>query len=143
MNNRSKVYKKEQIVRFAHCDPAGIIFYPRFFEILNGIVEDWFAEALGLSFGRLLKDYGLGTPMVDVHVKFIKPCFLDNILATEFLLTHLGNSSAKFTVKCYVSGQLNIVSEGVLVCSKQDLSSSEIWPKIIKTKMREYLNING
>lgn len=140
MQEQGKVYEKEQIVRFAHCDPAGIIFYPRFFEILNGLVEDWFANALGLSFGEMLKRYGLGTPMVDVHVKFIRPCFLDDLLNIEFVLTHLGNSSAKFTVKCYVAGQLNILSEGVLVCSKQDLSSSQLWPKDIRPKMREYLS---
>ena len=25
-------------VRFQHCDPAGIVFYPRYFEMLNSVV---------------------------------------------------------------------------------------------------------
>ena len=33
-------------VRFEHCDPAGIVFYPRYFEMINGTVEDWFEEDL-------------------------------------------------------------------------------------------------
>ena len=35
------------IVRFEHCDAAGIIFYPRFFALVNETVEDWFCRASG------------------------------------------------------------------------------------------------
>ena len=40
-------------VRFADVDPAGIVFYPRYFEMLNGAVEDWFAQQLGLDFATM------------------------------------------------------------------------------------------
>ena len=33
-------------VRFQHTDPAGIVFYPRYFEMINQVIEDWFAEKL-------------------------------------------------------------------------------------------------
>ena len=29
-----------QKVRFQHCDPAGIVFYPRYFEMLNTTIEE-------------------------------------------------------------------------------------------------------
>ena len=29
-------------VRFRHFDPAGIVFYPRYFEMINDFVEEWF-----------------------------------------------------------------------------------------------------
>jgi 4-hydroxybenzoyl-CoA thioesterase len=32
-------YQREVLVRFAHCDPAGIVFYARYFEMINGVVE--------------------------------------------------------------------------------------------------------
>ena len=32
------------VVRFEHCDAAGIMFYPRFFALVNEMVEEWFAE---------------------------------------------------------------------------------------------------
>jgi acyl-CoA thioesterase FadM len=37
---------KQEKIRFQHIDYAGIVFYPRFLEMLNGLVEDWFEEAL-------------------------------------------------------------------------------------------------
>ena len=29
-------------IRFRHCDPAGIVFYPRFIEMAHSVVEDFF-----------------------------------------------------------------------------------------------------
>ena len=37
-------------IRFAHCDPAGIVFFPQYLVMLNGHVEDWFTDGLGLSY---------------------------------------------------------------------------------------------
>lgn len=133
-------FKKQIRVRFAHCDPAGIIFYPRFFELLNGIVEDWFLEALDHSFSVLFKKHSLGTPMVDVHVEFLKPCFLDDLLDIEFYLTYLGKSSAIFYLEGQVGGHLKIRAEGVLVCSFTNLSSSHPWPETIRQKMQNYVH---
>ena len=36
-------------VRFADCDPAGIVFYPRYFEMFNGLVDVWFRRTGRLS----------------------------------------------------------------------------------------------
>jgi len=38
------VFERAKRIRFSHCDPAGIIFYPRYAELLNEVVEDWFLE---------------------------------------------------------------------------------------------------
>jgi hypothetical protein len=37
-------FTKQEKVRFQHVDYAGIVFYPRFLEMLNCLVEDWFEE---------------------------------------------------------------------------------------------------
>ncbi|MCE9680901.1 acyl-CoA thioesterase [Halomonas alkalisoli] len=49
-------------VRFQHCDPAGIVFYPRYFEWLNSVVEDWFAEVVGHDFNELHVASRTGVP---------------------------------------------------------------------------------
>ena len=45
-------FTRDLIIRFEHCDAAGLIFYPRFFGLVNETVEDWFA-GLGHSFKSL------------------------------------------------------------------------------------------
>ena len=43
-------------VRFQHCDPAGIVFYPRYLEMINQTVEEWFA-AMGRAFPDMVLTY--------------------------------------------------------------------------------------
>ena len=33
-------------VRFHHCDPAGLIFYPQCFVLFHELMEDWFTRGL-------------------------------------------------------------------------------------------------
>ena len=48
-------FTRDLIIRFEHCDAAGIIFYPRFFGLVNETVEDWFASLghIGLELVQL------------------------------------------------------------------------------------------
>jgi hypothetical protein len=52
----------EMPVRFAHIDAAGIVFYPRYFEMLNATVEEWFAMRTGCAFAELHLERRLGVP---------------------------------------------------------------------------------
>ena len=40
-------------VRFSHVDQAGLIFYPRYFEMFNEVIEEWFDRGLDCSFRQL------------------------------------------------------------------------------------------
>lgn len=35
----SKVFKVDRLVRHGHTDPAGFVFYPRYFEMINAPVR--------------------------------------------------------------------------------------------------------
>ncbi len=43
-------FEEEVLVRGAHTNPAGIVFYPRSCEMINAQVEDWFTGPLGCDF---------------------------------------------------------------------------------------------
>jgi 4-hydroxybenzoyl-CoA thioesterase len=57
-------------LRFAHCDPAGIAYYPRYFEIVDAAVEDWTEATLGVSRAVMHRDLARGTPAVEVAASF-------------------------------------------------------------------------
>ncbi len=42
-----------------HCDPAGIVFYPRYVGIINDLVEEWFEHGPRLSFHTLHVERGV------------------------------------------------------------------------------------
>ncbi|RYD92558.1 MAG: acyl-CoA thioesterase [Sphingobacteriales bacterium] len=86
-----KAFIKKETVRFQHVDFAGIVFYPRFLEMLNNIVEDFYDEALGLPFKNLHKTGGI--PTVDLKVQFKKAARLGDVLTKYLWITKLGSSS--------------------------------------------------
>jgi 4-hydroxybenzoyl-CoA thioesterase len=121
-------------VRFAHIDAAAIVFYPRYFEMLNGAVEDWFAE-MGCDFRTMHVDERMGVPTVKLECDFIEPSFLGDTLAITLNPLHLGTSSCKvdFSVSC--DGQDRLRGALILVCMDLDLHKSRPWPQALRQNM--------
>lgn len=82
---------KQEKVRFQHVDYAGIVFYPRFLEMLNGLVEDWFEEALNRPFSKMHETNGI--PTVDLKIQFKNAARLGEILTKKLWVIELKNSS--------------------------------------------------
>jgi 4-hydroxybenzoyl-CoA thioesterase len=66
----NRAFQTTALVRFAHIDAAGIVFYPRYLEMLNGAVEDWCDQALGADFYTLHVVRKIGLPTVKLQVDF-------------------------------------------------------------------------
>ena len=69
-----------QRVRFQHCDPAGIVFFPRYFEMVNATVEEWFAERLGMPFAEMHGPTQGGVPTASIRADFRAPSRLGDLL---------------------------------------------------------------
>ena len=86
-----KYFIKEQKIKFKHIDYAGIVFYPRFLEMLNDLVEDWFEEALHRPFSKMHETNGM--PTVDLKVQFKKAARLGETIVKELYVKELRTSS--------------------------------------------------
>jgi 4-hydroxybenzoyl-CoA thioesterase len=86
-------------VRFGDCDPAGIVFYPRYFEMINGLVEDWCAQALGFSFHDMHLRDGWGLPTVHLETDFLAPSELGDNLRAELRVTKMGGASLHLAIR--------------------------------------------
>jgi 4-hydroxybenzoyl-CoA thioesterase len=122
-------------VRFAHVDAAGIVFYPRYFEMLNAAVEDWFAEGLGVDFAELHLRRGLGVPTVSLDSRFAAPSRLGEDLDIAIEVASLGRSSCvvAYTVRC--GEEVRMTAEGVLVCMVLAEGRSTPWPEDIRERL--------
>ena len=61
-------------IAWGDCDPAGIIFYPRYFAIFDACTAALFERALGVTKYRQLKDYDFaGYPLVRTRARFLRP----------------------------------------------------------------------
>ena len=125
-------------VRFAHVDAAGIVFYPRFFEMLNAAVEDWFV-ALGRDFRSLHLEDRIGTPTVRLECDFLAPAMLGDALEIALVPVKVGTSSCTYRFAFTSEGTLRLKGEGVLVCMDLAAHRSRPWPEGLGAALRDGL----
>lgn len=101
-------------IRFTHTDPAGIVFFPRFFEMIQASVEDWFTHGLGVTFSKFVAD-GFGTPTAHTECDFLKPCFLGDFLDIAVTLERIGRTSFEVSFVGRVGGEERLRARSVLV----------------------------
>ena len=87
------VYRAELPIRFTHCDPAGIVFYPRYFEMFNDLVEDWCRDVLRYSFPEIINNRGWGLPTVRLEVDFVASSRFGDVLTAQLSVRTVGRSS--------------------------------------------------
>ncbi len=92
------IFRAPILIRFAHCDPAGIVFYPRYFEMLNSVVEDWCAQGLGMDFREMHVVRQLGLPTVHLETDFVQVSQLGDMLEAQLRVVRLGSSSVELAV---------------------------------------------
>ena len=113
-----KTFSKERLIRFSHCDPAGIVYFVNFFDMVGGVVEDWFREAVGL-------------PFHEMH--------LGDTLALELSIAHLGRSSIEFRVRGSVAGSEKFRARHKVAMVSLDTFRPLAIPDEMRAKMAPYI----
>lgn len=131
-------FAAERTVRFSDCDPAGIVFFPQYLVMLNGVVEDWFGSVLGLPYAGLIGPRRLGLPTVRLEVDFTAISRHGDELRWEVALSHLGRSS--FTLLHDVVGAdgMRLRARQVLVCTSLDSHRAQALPDDLRAAMQAY-----
>lgn len=126
-------FSTQALVRFAHVDAAGIVFYPRYFEMVNAALEDFFAQAVGVDFQALHIGRGLGVPTVKLESEFLAPSRLGDRLDIVVTVERVGGSSAglRFEVGC--AGVARLVVRSVIVCMDLRTGRPLAWPDDVRT----------
>ncbi len=107
-------------VRFGDCDPAGIVYFPRFFAMFHEAMETWFDARLGVAYAVLIGERRLGFPAVHSEADFKSPCAMGETIAIELRVVHLGRSSLglAYTVRG-AAGDVRLT--GATTCVVMDL----------------------
>jgi feruloyl-CoA synthase len=95
-------------IQWGDCDPAGIVYYPRYFAIFDDSTAALFDKA-GLNKRSFQKEYGiLGIPMVDTRAQFFVPSSFGDEIEIVTTIASFGRSSFKVVHKVYKGEQLAI-----------------------------------
>jgi len=87
------VWSTQATIRFGHCDPAGIVFTPRYFDILHVVIEDFFGGALALDYYAMAHTRRLGLGYGHAACDFFKPNRMGDRLDVAVSVAHIGQSS--------------------------------------------------
>lgn len=122
-----ETFERAVQVRFRDCDPAGIVFYPRYFEMFNNLVEDWCEQALGASFRELIQVRGLGLPAVSISTDFLATSTLGDQLRAVLSVVKVGTSSITTAIQLVGEDGVERVRAN-LVLVLMDLNNSRATP---------------
>lgn len=92
------IYERRIQIEFNHCDPAGIVFYPRYFEMVNSVIENFFADVVGRSFAAMHNDAQNGVPTVAMEAVFLRPSRLGDKVRFTLKVEKVGASSVMLVV---------------------------------------------
>lgn len=96
-----QTYIQKYKVRFGEIDHAGVMYYPAFFDRMHRAFEDFWEEALGLTYSQVLDSDGIGFPVVDVHSRFMAPFRLGDMMRVEIAALRLGRRSLTFRYELF------------------------------------------
>lgn len=130
-------FSRELTIRFEHCDPAGIVFYPRFFSLVNEMTEDWFA-ALGYSFKALHIEARKGVPTVRLDAEFERPARIGDVMAQHLSVAHIGGASCKLLHEAYIAGMRVAHFDHTIAFVDLDTMKSQPWPNDLRTAMARF-----
>ena len=105
-------YKRSLRIEWGDCDPAGIVFYPRYFAMFDHNTTMLISAASGLTKPQLLKHYGFaGYPVLSTQAKFMIPNIFGDDVEIESTFTRVGRSS--FEIRHLMTKDGKLAVEGL------------------------------
>lgn len=114
------------------------MFYPRYFEMINQVVEDWFAGPLGQDFRSLHEELNTGVPTVSIECKFTRPSRLGDRLTFRLGVERLGGSSFTLDIVADHDGEQRVKARLVLVCVDLETIRVRPIPDQIRARMSAF-----
>lgn len=114
-------------VGWGQCDPAGIVYFPRFFELFHEAMESWFDRALQLPYHDVIVARRIGLPSVHTEADFVRPTRFGEDVCVELRVLRLGRSSIELGYRIVgvdrsgAALDTDVRATGRTVCAVMDL----------------------
>lgn len=124
-------------IEFNHCDPAGIVFYPRYFEMTNSVVENFFNDVVGRSFAQMHVAAQNGVPTVSIAADFMAPSRLGDKVLFSLKIVKMGRSSVTVCIEGRMGDELRMRATLTLVWI--DGMKAAAWPDAMRARLQAYM----
>jgi 4-hydroxybenzoyl-CoA thioesterase len=124
-----------QKVLFKHCDPAGIVFFPRYFEMMNDCVEAFF-DHIGFPFEKMHDDGGV--PTGKIEARFHAPSRHGDHLSLVLTGKRVGGATFDFTIETTCGAEHRMSYAATLVFIDAH-GKSKPWPDDMRAALTPYI----
>jgi 4-hydroxybenzoyl-CoA thioesterase len=117
----SFTFRRHLTIEWGQCDPAGIVFNPRFFEFFD--TNSWmlFEQVLGVKAQDLAVAYGIvGIALVDARANFLKPVKFGDSIEIVSRVSEFRRSSFDVEHKITIAGELAVEGAETRVWAVRD-----------------------
>ena len=128
-------YTFPQKVLFKHCDPAGIVFFPRYFEMMNDCVEAFF-DHIGCPFETMHEDGGV--PTGKIEARFHAPSRHGDHLSLVLTGRRIGGATFDFTIETHCGAEHRMSYAATLIFIDAQGKSTP-WPDDMRAALTPYV----
>jgi 4-hydroxybenzoyl-CoA thioesterase len=90
----SFTFRRQLTIEWGQCDPAGIVFNSRYFELFDSSTWLLFEAALAVKPNKLASTYGIvGIALVDARANFLKPIKFGDVVEIASHVSEFRRSS--------------------------------------------------
>lgn len=136
MPDNKKHFTWPQKVLFRHCDPAGIVFYPQYFEMINDAVEALFRERLEWPFEKMHETNG--GPTVALEALFHAPSRHGDQLDLHMTILKVGRTSLTLHTEAKADSEPRFETKHTMVCI-DEAGKSTPWPKPVRSNLESMI----
>lgn len=129
-------FEYAQKVLFKYCDPAGIVFFPRYAELLNDAVETFFAEKLDWPFEQMHPEAGV--PTAQFSMQFKAPSFHGDLLNVQITVQRVGRASLQLETSAFCEVEIRFTADQTLVCIDAK-GRPQPWPADVRDKLKKLM----
>jgi len=125
-------------IRFAHCDPAGIVYFPQYLVMTNMLVEEWFNERLRIDYAHMIQTRRVGLPIVKLDCEFSKPSRMGETITLSLNVTRIGRRSMHLAIVAQGANGERFRAHQVLVFVSQESGQSIDIPDDIAAAVAQF-----
>ena len=125
-------------VRFSHCDAAGIVYFPHYFDMFNGLIEDWYGQELGHDYAEFIMGRRYGFPFVHIECDFKIPSRMGETIDLTLLVERVGRSSLGINIVCHLNGLERLRARLITVMMSLKTRKPVRLPETLRDKIEAY-----
>ena len=113
-------FERPMAIRFSHCDPAGIVFFPQYLVMVADLNEEWIGTLLGRPYADLIGRRRTGLPTVSLQCEFSAISRMGEEVMLGLSVERVGQRSIALRHGCRLGDEARMSVRQVLVTTDLD-----------------------